>query len=239
MLFIVSIIFAAALIQASVGFGFALVAMPLLALMLDVQSTAALTALCAFALSASMLARHWRAINIMEASGLIVSAIAGVPFGVALLAYAPRTVVLVLLGLLIASFSLYSLTTPKLLELKNRRWRFVAGFFGGVLGGAYNASGPPVVLYAAMRRWRPEKFLAVIQAFFVPVTFGTAAGHGLAGFWTQEIFAAFAFSLPAILAATFIGARIAARLSIENLSKAVYGLCFVLGLLIIATALRG
>ncbi|MCK5746808.1 MAG: sulfite exporter TauE/SafE family protein [Oricola sp.] len=179
---IILVIFVAALLQGALGFGFALVAMPLLALMLGTQATAALVALCGCVLAALMLFHYRRDVHFGEAAGLILSAAAGVPLGIFILAHAPRGPLLVALGLLIAAFSLYSLLRPPAKELKDRRWGFVAGFLGGILGGAYNIPGPPVILYGAMRRWSPARFLGVTQAFFLPLAIMIGAGHALAGF---------------------------------------------------------
>jgi uncharacterized membrane protein YfcA len=233
MLAILAVILVAALLQGAVGFGFGLVAMPLLALMMDAPSAAALTALSAGTLSATMLIQNRKGVHMEEAAGLIIAAAVGVPFGVTVLAHAPRDALLIGLGLVITAFSLYSLARPQPFELKDRRWRFLAGFLGGVLGGAYNTAGPPVVIYGALRRWPPQRFLAVTQAFFLPISVMVAAGHAIAGFWTREVLTLYAFGLPGILAATFIGARIAQRISPAALSKAVYGLCAALGLMII------
>ncbi|MEZ5892538.1 MAG: sulfite exporter TauE/SafE family protein [Parvularculaceae bacterium] len=234
---IIAVILLAALLQGAVGFGFGLVAMPLLALLMDAPSAAALAALCAAVMSAVMLIQNRKGVHFGEALGLILAAAAGIPAGVFVLAHAPRQALLISLGVLVSAFSLYSLVHPRTAELKDRRWRFAAGFFAGVLGGAYNIPGPPVVLYGAMRRWPPERFLGVTQAFFLPTGLLVMSGHAIAGFWTREVLTLFAFSLPGLVAATFIGKRVAARLSAETMSKAVYGLCLALGAMIVVTNL--
>ena len=143
------------------------------------------------------------------------------------------------LGVIIIAFSLFSLLRPSTNELKDRRWRFAAGFAGGVLGGAYNIPGPPVIFYGAMRRWSPARFLGVTQAFFLPVSAMVAAGHAIAGFWSREVLMLAFACLPGVIIASFVGRRIATRLSAETLSKAVYGLCLVLGLVILTMNIGG
>lgn len=237
MVLIIAVIFIAALLQGAIGFGFALVAMPLLALMMEAQSAAALVALSAATLSGVMLIQHHKGLHISEAAGLILAAAAGIPVGVYALAHAPRHLFIIGLGLLIASFSLYSLARPTPYEIKDRRWRFLVGFVSGVLSGAYNTGGPPIVLYGAMRRWPPARFLAVTQAFFFPTALMVAVGHAVAGFWTREVLTLYALSLPIFVIASLLGKRVARRLSAETLGRAVYGLCLVLGLMIVATNL--
>jgi len=232
---VILVIFVAALLQGVVGFGFALVAVPILAMMLDAQSAAALSALSAGTVSGMMLIQNRRHVHFGEASGLILSAAAGVPVGVFALAHAPHDILIVTLGVLITGFSLYSLAQATPIELKDRRWRFLAGFLGGILGGAYNTSGPPIVLYGAMRRWSRDRFIGVTQAFFFPVAVMIASGHFVAGFWTRDILNYYALGLPGIVIAILLGKRLARGITSDTLSKAVYGLCVVLGLVIIVT----
>ncbi len=232
---ILLIMFFAALLQGVTGFGFALVAMPLLAFLLDAPSAAALVALLGVVLSAVIAVQNWKDVHFGEVSGLILSAAIGVPFGVYVLANAPQGALLIALGTVIIAFSLFSLLRPPTKELKDSRWRFAAGFAGGVLGGAYNIPGPPVIFYGALRRWEPARYLGVTQAFFFPVSIMIASGHAVAGFWSREILTLFVFCLPGVIVASFIGRRVATRLSPETLAKAIYGLCLALGLVIVVT----
>ena len=62
-----------------------------------------------------------------------------------------------------------------------------------------------------------------------------ASGHAVAGFWSREILTLFVFCLPGVIVASFIGRRVATRLSPETLAKAIYGLCLALGLVIVVT----
>ena len=101
MIWIIAIMFAAALLVGVTGFGYALIAMPLLTLMLDTPSAAALVALTGGVLSAVMVAQNWKHVHFGEAAGLILSAAAGVPIGIVLLANAPREPLLIALGFLI------------------------------------------------------------------------------------------------------------------------------------------
>ena len=239
MVLILAVILLAALLQSAIGFGFGLVSMPLLALMMAAPDAAALVALCSATLSGTMLIRNRKGLHVEEAAGLILAAAAGVPVGIFILASAPRQGLLIGLGLVVLLFSLVSLMQKTPFEIKDRRWRFLAGFLGGVLGGAYNISGPPVVLYGAMRRWPPERFLAVTQAFFLPIALMVATGHALAGLWTRETLTLFAFAAPGIIAATFVGARLSRRLSAPALAKGVYALCAALGAMLVVTNLGG
>ncbi|MEM1396209.1 MAG: sulfite exporter TauE/SafE family protein [Pseudomonadota bacterium] len=236
LLFIIpGLVFVAALVQGTVGFGFALAALPALTFVMDVKAASAMVALCALLLATVMLVQNRRHIDFNEAAGLIGAAVLGVPFGVLLLARAPEDIVLTLLGVVIASFSVYALVQPKPPQIQDRRWRYACGFVGGVLGGAYNTSGPPIVLYSAMRSWPPAKFVAITQAFFATTYLMVVVSHGVGGLWTRGVIVGFLISIPSLVAATLIGKRIAQAAPVKFLSKAVYVLLLILGGLLILT----
>ena len=71
------ILFTSTLIRAAFGFGNALIAMPLLILILGVQSTTPLVALVGIVISLMMLIREWRDLDIKAAIYLILSSLAG------------------------------------------------------------------------------------------------------------------------------------------------------------------
>ncbi|MGH9144829.1 MAG: TSUP family transporter, partial [Vicinamibacterales bacterium] len=106
-------IFIATLIRSTLGFGEALVAVPLLALRIPVGVAAPLAVLVSIAVAGVVVVQDWRGIEIQAAAGLILAALFGLPLGILLLARTDDHVVKVLLGSLIVAFSLYSLSTDR------------------------------------------------------------------------------------------------------------------------------
>ena len=65
-------------------------------------------------------------------------------------------------------YSWFELHLPKVVAPK---WTYVSGFLSGLLIGAYNTGGPPVVVYADCRRWNSNQFKSNLQGFFFLVRF--------------------------------------------------------------------
>jgi uncharacterized membrane protein YfcA len=143
-------------------------AMPLLVLTLGFQAATALVGLVMLTTIAMLLSREWRSLDVQSAWRLLLSSAVGIPVGVLGVRLAPETILKVTLGILLISFSLYSLTRPALPRLRCARWVYSFGFAAGVLGGAYNANAPPVVVYGAMQLWASERFRATLQGYFLP-----------------------------------------------------------------------
>ena len=81
-LFLVCLVFCAALEQTISGFGFSLIVMPLATLILGIKSAAPLVALTGLTLYTINLLRYRQAINFHEILRLGIAAALGVPLGV-------------------------------------------------------------------------------------------------------------------------------------------------------------
>jgi uncharacterized membrane protein YfcA len=117
--------------------------------------------------------------------------------------------------------------------LRNQHWAYLFGFVAGILGGAYNTNGPPVVVYGTLRRWPPVHFRATLQGYFLPTGFLILAGHALGGLWTRQVWQMYIFALPLIFVAIFFGGKVNKRIRPERFSQLLYIILIILGLLLI------
>jgi uncharacterized protein len=209
---VLAVIFIATVIRSAFGFGEALVAVPLLALVIPVEVAAPLAVLVSITVAGVIVVQDWHKVHVHSAKWLVLSTFFGIPLGLLLLTAVAETVVKAILGLVIIAFSSYCLLVRKPLELKDDKLAWAFGFVGGVLGGAYGMNGPPLVIYGSLRRWSPEYFRATLQGYFLPASIVGMAGYWLAGLWVWEVTEYFLFSLPAVLAAILLGRWIHQRL---------------------------
>jgi len=230
---VVSIIFGSTLIRAAVGFGNALVAMPLLILVIGSDSATPLVALLGLVTAVLMLIREWRQIDLRAAWQLVLSTLVGIPLGLYFLNAAPEVVIRWVLGLVLIAFGLYNLLGPRLPRVRGPWVTLIFGLWAGVLGGAYNSNGPPVVIYGVMRDWKPEQFRATLQGYFLVTGVAITLVHGLAGMWTAYVLRLFVFSLPAVLGAVLLGGWGADRIPEHRFQALVYGFLVVVGGLLI------
>ena len=227
----VLILFVSTFVRSALGFGDALVAMPLLVLLVGVKVATPVVAFAASTIAVTILLRHWRSVDVRATWRLVVASLAGIPFGLVLLKYAPERPVKVVLGVLLVLYGLYSLFAPRLPSVRGEGLAYVFGFVAGVLGGAYNTNGPPVVVYGALKGWPPEYFRATLQGCFLLTGLMILIGHGVAGLWTPQVLWLYAFSLPAVMLAVFAGERLNRRLPREAFGRVVYAFLVVMGVL--------
>jgi uncharacterized membrane protein YfcA len=211
-LHVLAVLFFATFIRSAIGFGEALIAVPLLALTLPVQVAAPLAVLVSITVAITVVIQDWHNIHVRSAGWLVLSTLFGIPVGLLLLKTVSESIVKSVLGVFIIIFALYSLSGRKP-ELHNDRLAPLFGFAAGILGGAYGMNGPPLVVYGVLRRWQPTQFRATLQGYFLIASIVGMAGYALTGLWTRTVSGYFLLSLPLALIAIFLGHLIHRRLS--------------------------
>jgi uncharacterized protein len=233
---VIAVIFFATLIRSSFGFGEALVAVPLLALRIPVVVAAPLAVAVSVVIAGIIVAQDWRKIEIRSAAGLVLAAMFGIPLGLLLITRVNDHLVKLILGVVIAGFSIYSLTVRVRLHLEQDHplWLIASGFCSGILGGAYGMNAPPLVVYGSLRRWSPQHFRATLQGYFLPASLLGLIGYVVVGLWLPEITRYLLLSLPGVVIAILIGRAINRRMRGDRFFRYVYvGLVAIGGVLIV------
>jgi uncharacterized protein len=210
---VLAVLFLATFIRSALGFGEALVAVPLLALTLPVQVAAPLAVLVSITVAVVVVVQDWRNVHVRSAGWLVLSTLFGIPLGLLMLKTVPEAIIKGILGVFIIAFAAYSLTGRTHPELHNDRLAPLFGFSAGILGGAYGMNGPPLVIYGVLRRWTPAQFRATLQGYFLIASIVGMAGYAFTGLWTRTVSRYFLLSLPLALIAIFLGHAVHRRLS--------------------------
>ena len=234
-----SVLFLATLIRSTLGFGEALVAVPLLALVVPVEVAAPVAVLVSITVAFIVVVQDWRKIHLRSAAWLVLPTMLGIPLGLMLLRTAPESVVKAALAAVIITFSVLSLLSDKQRELKNDKFAWLFGFGAGVLGGAYGMNGPPLVIYGSLRRWSPQEFRATLQGYFLPASLAGLWGYRIAGLWTPAVNRFYLLSLPFVVLATFLGRAMNRRMGVHRFLLYVHGGLIVVGIVLLLQAVRG
>ena len=225
-----AILFLSTLTRSTLGFGDAIVAMPLLTLALGIHTAAPLVALVATVITVMILWSDWQVVDVKATWRVVLAVLLGIPCGLLLLRDVPAQPMQALLGVFIVLFSLYNLLQPRF-ELRHDRLGlgYVFGLLAGLFGGAYNTVGPLIVVYGHLRRWDPERFRATLQGCFFPAYLLIVIGHAIAGLLTVQVLTLFSVSMPAVLLAVFVGGKLNAALSRERFTRYVNVALIVIG----------
>jgi uncharacterized protein len=228
---IAAIVLAASFVQSLSGFGFAIVVMPLLTLLLGIKTAAPLVAVTALTVYVINVARFRRAINGSEVLRLGLASALGVPMGIWIVSNADATLVKQALGVLLVLFALYSLLRPTAAAWTlSRRWVYPAGFLAGCLGGAYNTPGPPAIVYATLRQWPRDEFRACLQTLFLVNGLLVVTSHLVAGHLTASVLTYCLYTVPALALGILLASRVDSRVDRERFRTLVTVMILLLGL---------
>jgi uncharacterized membrane protein YfcA len=207
---VVGVVFLATLVRSTFGFGEALVAVPLLALLIPVRVAVPLATLLSVTAAGLILAQDWRHVHARSAWWLVLPTLPGIPVGLLVLTEAHPPAVKAAMAVVIIAFSCYCLFGKQKPRLRDDRLAWAFGLGAGVLGGAYGMNGPPLVVYAALRGWTPEQFRATLQGYFLPASAAGLCGFWAAGLWAPEVTRYYLWSLAPAALAVVLG-RMASR----------------------------
>jgi uncharacterized membrane protein YfcA len=226
---VLAIIFVSALVQGMAGFGGALIAMPLLTTLLGIQVAAPAYALVGTA-GGVVNALRWRHhVTLTDVVRLTLPALLAIPLGVWLLGRLDPVVVTRGLGLVLVAYGVYGLVGRALPQLRHRGWPVVVGVASGLLTGAFNTGGPPVVAYADACQWDPNRFRGNLQWFFLATGIFVVFSHAAADHFTRDIGLLALGALPALLLGQWIGVRLGNVFSEATFRRVVLVLLLVLG----------
>lgn len=232
-LVIAAVMFIAGAVHGASGFGQGLIAMPVLALFIDIKTVIPLSLCNGLVIGSALLLRWRRKLDFGKAWPLITSSLFGIPIGVYFLKTWDASALKTGLGALLVTFSLYSLSGVKIAPAMSAGWGYLFGFFSGMVGGAFGLNGPVSLIYVMSAPWKVEEKKAVLATYFVTsnaiiLTLYFAGGVAMADPAKFAVAGA-----PTAIAGALIGAMFSDRLKKETLERVIYGLVLVMGLSLI------
>ncbi|ACK71364.1 protein of unknown function DUF81 [Gloeothece citriformis PCC 7424] len=204
-IFVSLVIFIAGFIQSVAGFGFGLITMPILTEVLDFKIASSLIALISIITHVAIIFSYQSFFQFKAVLRLIIASIIGIPIGFLAVDALNKTVILTLLGILVMSYVIWTLLDLKLPKLESPKWAYGFGLLSGLLSGAYNIGGPPVIIYGNCSQWSPEEFKSNLNGFFLFNTVLIIFGHVLNKNYTVEVGKLFLIALPFLLIGLGIG----------------------------------
>ncbi len=217
-------------VQSVTGFGFGLVSMSLLPLLLGYQDAYTMVAILNLVVCIMTLASNIRHYRWRQGLGLLIGSCLAVPLGFYAMVYLRPEWMLRGLGLLICLFTLSEMLMPKTRPLRvPERYGLALGALSGGLSGAFNAGGPPAVIYVYSQSWAKEHTVALLQ-----VVFGTSSVIRLlmvhsSGLLRGELLRTGLLAILPLILAIYVGTRILHRIPRDRLRLIVFVFLFLIG----------
>ena len=200
-----TIIFCAGLVTGISGFGLPLLTMPLLSQFLNLHVVLTLVAELRLVSMLVLLSFYRQSFNLKAVMRLAIASLIAVPLGVMASDYINEQLILNLLGVIIVVYVAYCWFAPRLPTIKSPRWAYAAGLSSGLLLGACDVGGPPLLIYANCSQWNQEEFKSNLPAIGIFGIILTVTSHVINQDFTGEVWSLSAMAVPSLIFGLGIG----------------------------------
>ncbi|BCJ73248.1 hypothetical protein CS0771_27920 [Catellatospora sp. IY07-71] len=236
-LFAFAVITLAAFAQSVSGFGFSLVAVPLLAMGVGPQPAVVAATVVSMCMNGVTAYAHRRHVDVPAARRLLLSVLLGLPLGLLALRLLPDY----------ALVAVIAVVTLGCTVIVWRGWRISptgwalrgAGLLSGLLTTATATNGPPLVAALQAMRLEPRAFRATLALLFVTVSPIAVVGFALTGLLTPLAAAVAGIGLPAAALGGWLGNRLFASFDASSFRKVVLSALVISSLAALANAATG
>ena len=234
--FIIGLIFFfTSLVYSTFGFGYAMISIPLLSLVLAPKTAVPLSLFMGLGISCYLVISSYKDIKIKQILYLLIGSAIGVPFGVFILKNISPEILKIAINLIIiaSAIILFFKKGKNILSVNTKLITILVGFLSGLLGGSTGISGPPVILYGLNQKWDKNAFRANLLTYFAIWGIYTNICYFLIG--VVDIVTFFKYIIPNSIGLIF-GAILGKALGRIIPQKKYYKICWIL---IIALAFLG
>ena len=207
-------VFAAALVQGVTGFGFVIVAAPVLTIYLAPTLVVPVMLLQSVALNAAIMIGAYRWINLRRVWALVLAGAAMTPVGAALLIGLDAAIIRVLIGVVVGATAVGMLLGVQRTASKELLASVPVGAASGVLGGLAGLSGAPVVLFFTNQSVDPKESRANLVLYFQVLNLVALPSFAVGGILTRDVFVLSLELLPGALVGVGAGIWLASRVAV-------------------------
>jgi uncharacterized membrane protein YfcA len=226
----------AAIVRGFSGFGFSLLSITAISLILPVAQIVPSIFLLEIAASINLIPGIWREIHWRSLTWLMVGYVIGLPVGGYALIHAPEAPAQIVLGIFVIGTAILMLRGFHLARTPAAPASTATGVASGVLNGAFGIGGPPVVLFYFSTPGAAAIGRASIIFFFLFTDLLGVGYFATQGIVTAQSFVQAALWLPALLVGVWIGAHGFRRMNQDAFRRWVLVILIALALLGIGKA---
>lgn len=239
LILITGIILLASLIFGITSFGFALVAVPLLNLVIPLQLLVPILAIYGVLINGLVLLPVYKYLNMEGMAYLLGAGLLGIPFGTYLLLIVDESILKIGIGIIVI-ISAAALHTGYRVQIKNEKLgNAIAGFTSGVLNGSLTMSGPPVIIFYSNQQVEKQAFRANLAFYFFLTNIAIIPSLYLGGLFTPQVIDYSLAMSPTLLvgaAGVLVGSKMGTSMDGALFNRLSLLLIFLMGIVSIISA---
>ncbi len=220
--------------QALTGFGFALLIVPPLAVVLGPKEAVVVTTLLGSLVNLARLARTGRHVDWTTARRFVAGSLVGLPIGAVILDRVDERVLQAVIALTVAGFAI-PMARGAALRTSGLLADLGAGLVSGIGNTATGMSGPPLVITLHGRDLEPDRFRATLSTVFVTMGALSLVLFALADRLTEDRFAEAGAGLPGLVVGFTVGELAFRRVNTDRFKQLVVAMLFFSACLALAT----
>lgn len=229
---IIGLIFlVAALLQGLTGFGFSILAVPLLTLFISPKIMVPVLLLYSIVINIVVFSSCWRSVQLKRIIILLIFGVIGMPLGTHLLVVLPDNLLRVGIGFLILGFGTLQLFGFKKKFRQNSPVTAPIGFVSGVLSGSISMSGPPIILFLTNQEVGKHVFRSNLAAYFFILNIFTIPVYIANDLLTTTVLNISLKYFIALLAGVFAGNYLSKKIKDAHFRNITLVLLILLGIL--------
>ena len=237
MIFAAFIVLLASFVRAVSGFGYALIATPLLTFIFEAKSVVVMNIILGSAANILVLYHMRRYIDLKRVAFINLGGILGVPIGAYLLSQLDPSIIKLAIAAVVIPFSLILLLGHSHQFKRDTLGCGVAGFMGGVLAASTSFGGPPVVLFLLNQGLVPERFVGTLAAYFMFISIITIGAFSSLGMITTDLLTNVAILFPALFLGSYVGIKVLPKINVALFKRIASSIVCVTALAIIVSLL--
>ena len=232
-------IFLAALVQGLTGFGFVMLAAPILTAFIAPQIVVPTMLVHGSVLNVVIMVHARHHLSIRRVAMLALPGAIATPLGTYLLVVLDESVLKIAIGVVVGGTALAMLAGYNRAFRRARLASVPVGATSGLLNASTGLAGPPVVLFFANQGVDPREFRATIVGHFIVLNIVAIPAYILAGIFTRDQMLFASTLLPAALAGAGAGIGLARFVSQRLFMRIALALVLFAGIGSVAVGILG
>ncbi|KQC06663.1 MAG: hypothetical protein APR54_01490 [Candidatus Cloacimonas sp. SDB] len=231
------IFFISALLQGLSGFGFSILAIPLITFILSPVTSVPILLIYSIVINLVVIFSTRKVIELKRIWLLLLSAIVGIPLGTKLLIILPENIIRGFIGILILIFGMLLLSGWKINIKHEKSAMFPIGFLSGILGASISISGPPIIIFLTNQRTEKQSFRGNLALYFLLLNIITLPVYYLNDLFTEEVIMNTVIFFPALFTGVIMGNLLSGKIKDVHFRRIILYLLTIMGITTIVSVL--
>ena len=214
------VFFLAGLTQGLTGFGFGLIAVPILGFIISPKMIAPMVVIYTSFTNLLVLNNAKAHLNLKRIYVLTAAGVLSIPLGTLIISYLTADHLRLFIGSAVTLSAILMSLGIRRRIVRERLVSAMVGVVSGILSGSIAIGGPPVILFFSNQEVPREEFRANIAAYFFPINVAANISFYIAGLLTLDIVLYALWFVPALTLGVIVGNKYNSLLS-ENIYRRV------------------